>query len=543
MTDIQDEGGDPSRLRDPGIAEALLRLGPEAAAAHPGVLTQCGGTWVHHVCDGRTVEAREVSGAELEVLQARIRDFRDRMESLLALARDSGDAGSGDALKDAALDDAARAFGQGFDRVLGELDGARPDLDAMELQLRDNALSGSAAAYRAVLEARDAALPAPECPNCGRAMKRRRRKVPKTFLTRVGEVTVRRSHYHCRRCGEGKVPLDDFLGLEGTSMSPGAERMIAELAVEVPVRKAQSLLKELSGLSAGRSRLWEKAVELGGEAVRFEREAVAPTGGERPERIYASFDGTGVPMRSDALEGRAGKGDDGRASTREAKLLRLYEMASDPGTGKATTVQGSVTQSAAIDSAAAPEHGTSAFEARLRREAQRRGAHDAREVVIVSDGAPWIENTADRVFGTGNVTYILDQFHVLETLRAAVRAMEPDPAEEERRYERLKQLVKAGEVEPVVRELSRHAKRHEEVAKCVGYFRKNLHRMRYGDCRAKGMPVGSGVIEGGCKSVICGRMKKGGARWSMTGANNIMALRCCSLKNQMTDLFDWRRAA
>ena len=114
-------------------------------------------------------------------------------------------------------------------------------------------------------------------------------------------------------------------------------------------------------------------------------------------------------MRSDALEGRAGKGDDDRAGTREAKLLRLCEMAPDPGTGKATTVQGSVTQSAAIDSAAAPEHGTSAFEARLRREARRRGAHDAREVVIVSDGAPWIENTADRVFGTGNVNCILDQ--------------------------------------------------------------------------------------------------------------------------------------
>ena len=366
------------------------------------------------------------------------------------------------------------------------------------------------------------------------------------MLSREGRRNQDASETSCfnrLRCGEGKVPLDDFLGLEGTSMSPGAERMIAELAVEVPVRKAQGLLKELSGLSAGRSRLWEKAVALGGEAVRFEREAVAPTGGERPDRIYASFDGTGVPMRGDALEGRAGKGDDGRAGTREAKLLRLYEMASDPGTGKATTVQGSVTQSAAIDSAAAPEHGTSAFEARLRREARRRGAHDAREVVIVSDGAPWIENTADRVFGTGNVTYILDQFHVLETLRAAVRAMEQDPAEEERRYERLKQLVKAGEVEPVILELSRHAKRHEEVAKCVGYFRKNLHRMRYGDCRAKGMPVGSGVIEGGCKSVICGRMKKGGARWSMTGANNIMALRCCSLNNQMTDLFDWRRAA
>ena len=134
--------------------------------------------------------------------------------------------------------------------------------------------------------------------------------------------------------------------------------MIAEPAAEVPVRRAQGLLKELSGLSAGRSRLWEKAVGPGGDAVRFEREEVAPTGGERPERIYAPVDGTGVPMRGDAPGGRAGKGEDGRAGTREANLLRLYEMAPDPGTG----------------SAAAPGHGMSAFEARLRREAQRRGA-------------------------------------------------------------------------------------------------------------------------------------------------------------------------
>ena len=270
MTDIQDEGGDASRFRDPVVAEALLRLGPEAA--HPGVLTRCGDTWVHHVCDGRTVEVREVSGAELEALRERIALF----QAPFSMARSgSGDGGGRDALKGVALGDAARALGQDFDRVPGELDDARPDLDAMELQLRDSALSGSAAAYRAVLDARDAALPAPECPNCGRAMKRRRQKVPKTFLTRVGEVTVRRSHCHCRRCGEGKVPLDDFPGLEGTLMSPEAERMIAELAVEVPVRKAQSLLKELSGLSAGRSRLWEKAVALGGEAVRFEREAAS----------------------------------------------------------------------------------------------------------------------------------------------------------------------------------------------------------------------------------------------------------------------------
>ena len=93
MTDIQDEGGDPSRFRDPGIAEALLRLGPEAAAAHPGVLTRCGGTWVHHVCDGRTVEVREVSGAELEALWERIELFRAPFSMALPFGDGDGDNG------------------------------------------------------------------------------------------------------------------------------------------------------------------------------------------------------------------------------------------------------------------------------------------------------------------------------------------------------------------------------------------------------------------------------------------------------------------
>ena len=175
-------------------------------------------------------------------------------------------------------------------------------------------------------------------------------------------------------------------------------------------------------------------------------------------------------------------------------------------------MQGSITQSAAIDSAAAPECGMSAFEARLEREALRRGAHDAREIVIVSDASAWIENTADKVFGGGKVTWILDQFHALEYLHDAVRAIETDPVAEECLYERLKALLKAGKVEPVIRELSPYAAVHDAVAKCIGYFRNN--RMRYDEYRAKGMPVGSGVIEGGCKSVICGRMKKSGARWS-----------------------------
>ncbi len=159
MTDRRNAGGGPSRCRDAGIAEALLRLGPEAVVAHPGVLTECDGAWVHHVCDGETVEVREDSGAELEALRERIGLFQAPF-SMAGF-------GPGDGAPKGLVHDASgEAAARDLDLVAEELMSKRPDLDAVELQLRWDALAGSAALYQARLEAVDAAHPAPECPKC-----------------------------------------------------------------------------------------------------------------------------------------------------------------------------------------------------------------------------------------------------------------------------------------------------------------------------------------------------------------------------------------
>ena len=41
--------------------------------------------------------------------------------------------------------------------------------------------------------------------------------------------------------------------------------------------------------------------------------------------------------------------------------------------------------------------------------------------------------------------------------------------------------------------------------------------------------VGSGVVEAGCKTVIGERCKRSGMRWTVDGANAILALRSCIL--------------
>ena len=69
---------------------------------------------------------------------------------------------------------ALRAVGKDFGRRLAQLTGAAarkaPDPDAVETFMRDSFQTSAAAACKAILEQHDAALPAPDCPSCGRPM-------------------------------------------------------------------------------------------------------------------------------------------------------------------------------------------------------------------------------------------------------------------------------------------------------------------------------------------------------------------------------------
>jgi hypothetical protein len=43
-----------------------------------------------------------------------------------------------------------------------------------------------------------------------------------------------------------------------------------------------------------------------------------------PDKLYAAIDGTGVPVTAKETAGRDGKGQDGRARTREVKLAVFF---------------------------------------------------------------------------------------------------------------------------------------------------------------------------------------------------------------------------
>jgi len=155
----------------------------------------------------------------------------------------------------------------------------------------------------------------------------------KSFDTALGLVTLTRAWYHCAKCERGLAPRDDGLGVAGTSMSPGLAAMNDMAAAAGPFAGAARLLEELAGVRLTAKRV-ERAAEASGAGVAASgRERAALIASRKlvpmppsplPDKLYAVIDGTGVPMTSRETAGREGKGQDGRARTREVKLAVFF---------------------------------------------------------------------------------------------------------------------------------------------------------------------------------------------------------------------------
>ena len=105
-----------------------------------------------------------------------------------------------------------------------------------------------------------------------------------------------------------------------------------------------------------------------------------------------------------------------------------------------------------------------------------------------------------------------------------------------------KDQLDEGDVEAVVLSMERLRPREhqvrEEVRTAIDFFLTNKDRMRYAEFRRQGLFVGSGVVEAGCKTIMGLRLKQSGMRWTVAGANAIIALRCCQLSGRWEEFWE-----
>jgi hypothetical protein len=244
----------------------------------------------------------------------------------------------------------------------------------------------------------------------------------KTLMTVLGAMKLRRAYYLCDSCKKGFCPRDRELGIASTSLSPAVTRMVGSAASLVSFKESHELLLELAGLHVETKQVERVAETLGAEIAADEQAIVEASLPSAPT-LYLGVDGTGIPMRSAELEGRAGKQPDGSSKTREVKLCTVWTAETCDGKGVPIRDEGSVTYSAAIESAAQrdSDDGGSAFAKRTLREAERRGFDKATRQVMLGDGALWIWNLADEHFP--NAIQIVDRFHAKENLNTVAKAV------------------------------------------------------------------------------------------------------------------------
>ena len=353
----------------------------------------------------------------------------------------------------------------------------------------------------------------------------------KTVDTVLGPVAIRRAWYHCDQCHHGLAPRDDQLGIAGQGMSPGLRKMTARAAAAVPFAQASTLLHELAGVQVTAKRAGRRAEADGtAAAARIEAESAAiasgklallPPDGPQPDKLYAAIDGTGVPMVAAETAGRDGKGDDGKARTREAKMAAVFTQTRLDDDGY--PVRDPASSSYLATFAPAPEFGIL-----MAAEVRRRGAGHARQLTILGDGAPWIWNLASQHFP--EATQVVDLFHAREHLHGLGKIVEfmLGTGYNDWLAARLAELD-AGDIPALLAAagaLPLATRKARDRDKALHYFETNAHRMHYAWYRSLGLFVGSGVVEAGCKSVIGQRLKLSGMRWTQAGATGILTLRC-----------------
>jgi hypothetical protein len=352
----------------------------------------------------------------------------------------------------------------------------------------------------------------------------------KSFDTALGLVTLTRAWYHCAECERGLAPRDDGLGVAGTSMSPGLAAMNDIAAAAGPFAGAARLLEELAGVRLTAKRV-ERAAEASGAAVAASgrkraaliasRKLVPMPPSPLPDKLYAVIDGTGVPMTSRETAGREGKGDDGRARTREVKLAVFFTQDKLDKDGYPVRDRASTSVIATFEPAAT-------FGSLVKAEGIRRGAGHVRQLTIIGDGAAWIWGIAATKFP--EATQVVDLYHAREHLHSLTRSLEfmLGDRKEEWLAARLEDLDYGDidGIEVAVRTYPLDGIKKDAVEKELGYFLSNAPRMRYHWFRSRGLFAGSGVVEASCKTVIGQRLKQSGMHWTVAGADSIIALRC-----------------
>lgn len=333
-------------------------------------------------------------------------------------------------------------------------------------------------------------------------------KVAKRYETPYGAVDIERHVYQTSTGGKTYCPLDEKARII-TSSTPRFAKMITHKYASASAREVSEDLEKNHGRSVARSFL-QNIVEVVGSIAQATEETwmyETPLQNDLVSTIGISLDGTCILMRKEGYrEAMAG-------------TISLY----NPQGERLHTIY----------FGASPEYGKQKFLERFEREIYNiKLQYPNATYVGIADGArinwEFLENHT--------AYHVLDFYHATEYLADVARAVHPHryayPKQKawlDDACHRLKHNRNAAE--DLLKEmlgisqenLSSDIKTKLQAA--ITYFKNQKKRMHYDHYRELNLPIGSGVTEAACKTLVKQRLCQSGMKWGEKGARLVLCLR------------------
>lgn len=347
-------------------------------------------------------------------------------------------------------------------------------------------------------------------------------ELPKAYQTPYGEVVVERHVY--QRSGGGKTdcPMEREARIIMTSTPLFAKQVSSKLAYG-SAREVQRDLKENHARPVAVSYI-QRVSEAVASIIDAKEESwnyVPPQLEGEIASVAIGLDGTCMLLCD--------------SGWREAMVgtISLYDALGE--------------RQHTIYIGATPEYGKAQFLERLEREIARTKARYPQATYIgIADGAA----TNWQFLKRHTTEQVLDFYHASGYLGAVAVALYPKELAQQQQWldEKCHQLKhdagSALQLYQQMRELSQlqtHPQPiQDNLTAAVTYFHNHLHQMNYAFYRSQHYPIGSGVTEAACKTVIKQRLCCSGMRWKEAGAAVVLSLRTLVLTSTRWNQF-WNK--
>jgi len=360
------------------------------------------------------------------------------------------------------------------------------------------------------------------CPICNKNIKAWNKNAKRTIESLGGHLDLYRPYFYCKDCQHGFYPLDEALGLAPSPKQYDIQGLEAWLSSELPFKTAAEAYKRCTGDTLSADHMFETANRIGNQLGILD---VCPTKDKVEQKIaelskdkfrrpvmMLAIDGAHEPTRP---EPSPWKGKRGQGEYKEAKGFRLYLLDADKIVHLISWHQ--------IQNEEEFSQGL----------LQIRDAglidQDKVRLCIIGDGAAWIWKKPLEIFP--NAKQVLDYYHCSEYIHAVANAQYGKSTMQAKEWiEATFTRLFHNNVDDVIRGLKimqpASPEAQEKIAEVIRYLSKRKDQVNYGSAKRAGYQLGSGAIESANKFIGHVRLKRSGAWWYITNANNILKLRC-----------------